>query len=420
MAVVGGYLNGRLPDSVLVPIAPGQRLQPEAARAYLAMTSAAAQDGVRWTVTDSYRTLAQQTALAKTKGLYSEGGLAAKPGTSQHGYGLAVDLDLKQDGVTWLQRNAVRFGFSTIPREPWHWQYGGGTNSQGVSQMANPRVAGDFTVSTADIPNILAVIRYQESGSSAGNYTAHAKVGTASGAYQYTDATWGGYGGYPTAAAAPPAIQDAKARDDVQRVIQTYGGSAAAIPMWWYYPASLDNPTLLDTIPGKGNTLTIRSYTTKWLTALRTNLTNNGGPGESGPFTNMQGAVGDTNGDDDCLWRLPNVDPLTSLPGVGRFFPSTDACVMSRPQGRALAGATALVLGGIVMLIGFAFVMKAELSPPTITVAGQGASMMTAPGNAQPLGGNPIATSRTRTRSSLTAPKPWTRAGSMRPAGLEG
>lgn len=114
--------NGRLPDESLMSIGGGHRLQPVAAQAWLRMVQDAAAQGVHLTLTDSYRDFATQVRLAEEKGLYSQGGLAAEPGTSQHGWGLAVDVD---QGREWLAQNASRYGFETIPREPWHWQYVG-------------------------------------------------------------------------------------------------------------------------------------------------------------------------------------------------------------------------------------------------------------------------------------------------------
>ena len=115
--------NGRLPASALSSIGGGHRLVKFVAGAYLAMKSAAARAGVSWGVTDSYRSYAAQLSVARRKGLYSKGGLAAVPGTSNHGWGRAVDLALNSRAYNWLRANAARFGFRSIPREKWHWEY---------------------------------------------------------------------------------------------------------------------------------------------------------------------------------------------------------------------------------------------------------------------------------------------------------
>lgn len=122
--------NGRLNPSNLTSIGGSHRLRADAARAYLAMVEAARADGISWSITDSYRTYETQVRLAQEKGLYSQGGLAAAPGTSNHGWGLAVDLGggVNRNGTpenNWLRANANRFGFFTIPREPWHWEFRG-------------------------------------------------------------------------------------------------------------------------------------------------------------------------------------------------------------------------------------------------------------------------------------------------------
>lgn len=115
--------NGRLPSSSLASIGNGHKLVGYAARAYLTMRAAAARVGITWGVTDSYRSYAAQVSVAKRKGLYSKGGLAAVPGTSNHGWGRALDLALSSRAYQWLKSNAARFGFRTIPREKWHWEY---------------------------------------------------------------------------------------------------------------------------------------------------------------------------------------------------------------------------------------------------------------------------------------------------------
>lgn len=125
----GGHENGKIPAVALQPLAtaPGQSLRADAARAFDEMSRAHQSDvGRPLSVTDSYRTLAEQHAVAREKGLYKNGGLAAVPGTSNHGWGLAVDLDLNAESQRWMRANGARYGFKEdTAREPWHWAFYG-------------------------------------------------------------------------------------------------------------------------------------------------------------------------------------------------------------------------------------------------------------------------------------------------------
>ena len=56
----------------------------------------------------------------------------ARPGTSMHERGLAIDftqgggtLSRGSSGFAWLKANASRFGFYNLPSEPWHWSTNG-------------------------------------------------------------------------------------------------------------------------------------------------------------------------------------------------------------------------------------------------------------------------------------------------------
>lgn len=117
--------NGRLDETALSLIGIGNhRLAPAAAEAFRRMRADAAAQGIAIGATDSYRDYDQQVDLVSRKGLYSNGGLAAQPGTSQHGWGLALDLDVDESGLAWLRANAARYGFfEDVPREPWHWEF---------------------------------------------------------------------------------------------------------------------------------------------------------------------------------------------------------------------------------------------------------------------------------------------------------
>jgi hypothetical protein len=135
-ADVSGYPNGQIPRSALCPLwgAEWQVLRADAAATFNALSQAyAARFGRPICVTDSYRTLEMQVDVHRRKP-----NMTAVPGTSNHGWGTAVDLC---DGVNrfdspthaWMQANAPRFGWfhpgwaragSTRP-EPWHWEFAG-------------------------------------------------------------------------------------------------------------------------------------------------------------------------------------------------------------------------------------------------------------------------------------------------------
>ncbi|RYV50717.1 M15 family metallopeptidase [Pengzhenrongella frigida] len=122
---LAAYGNGRIPADALASIgSTGHRLWAPATKAYDQLTAAAARDGVTIGITDSYRSYESQVDVAERKGLYSQGGLAAAPGTSDHGWGRSLDLDLDAKALAWMKANAGTYGFvADTPRESWHWTY---------------------------------------------------------------------------------------------------------------------------------------------------------------------------------------------------------------------------------------------------------------------------------------------------------
>ena len=119
------YGNGKIPAEALTQISgSNHRLWAPAAGAFEQLRAAAAKDGVTIGITDSYRSYEAQVDVAQRKGLYKNGGLAADPGTSPHGWGVALDLKLDSQAQAWMRTNASQFGFvEDTPREPWHWVF---------------------------------------------------------------------------------------------------------------------------------------------------------------------------------------------------------------------------------------------------------------------------------------------------------
>lgn len=110
-------------------------IRPDASNAFSAMENAFSKAfGSGIPVQEGFRSLAKQQYLydGYRRGLPGFN-LAAKPGTSNHGTGIAVDLggafmNSNSPQHRWLQANGPRFGWYWVGRtfsqvEPWHWEY---------------------------------------------------------------------------------------------------------------------------------------------------------------------------------------------------------------------------------------------------------------------------------------------------------
>jgi hypothetical protein len=133
---VGAQANGFLDAATLCPLrdAAGESLSAPAAEAFNRMSEhARATTGAPLCVGDSYRPYGEQVSVFSSKP-----GLAAVPGTSNHGWGLALDLcgGVERFGSSahrWMKANAGAFGFvhpewarqGGSKPEPWHWEFAG-------------------------------------------------------------------------------------------------------------------------------------------------------------------------------------------------------------------------------------------------------------------------------------------------------
>ena len=153
---IKGMTNGQIPSNVMEPC--GIRsfvLQREAARSMRALVKKARRDGIPLSATGTYRSYQGQVTLfykrfdntpRNTRKRFWQGknwwlkvnrygnpvAGAAVPGTSNHGWGLAVDFSVRNKlgqekplnaaALDWLAKNGPSFGWwNTASDENWHW-----------------------------------------------------------------------------------------------------------------------------------------------------------------------------------------------------------------------------------------------------------------------------------------------------------
>lgn len=135
-----GSANGLLATKDLCTLWDGRtRLRADAASALTELNNMyVARYGADMCIESGYRSLAEQRAVKAVRG-----GLAASPGKSNHGWGLAIDFCKSMTWGTrwdWLLQNGPVFGFENPewakpggsgPQERWHWEYIPGVKADG-------------------------------------------------------------------------------------------------------------------------------------------------------------------------------------------------------------------------------------------------------------------------------------------------
>jgi hypothetical protein len=150
------YKNGELPPDKLRPIlneakynfpavnkSDGGRVRlfTEASLSLDKLLAAATHANIKLRINSAYRTYADQARVFRTNCSNDIGtgrctrrkgkNLTAIPGSSNHGFGLAVDfannggkqLNESMPEYKWVAENAPKFGFKRIASEAWHWEY---------------------------------------------------------------------------------------------------------------------------------------------------------------------------------------------------------------------------------------------------------------------------------------------------------
>ena len=113
-----------------------------------------------------YRSMAEQQKLWNASD--KSGRMVAKPGSSMHEKGLAVDLGPPSQ-YGWLRANAGKFGLTNYAPEPWHWELKGASSAgnrtdYGISGTA-PTSSGGASVTGSFVSNMV-----KSNSSAAGAY----------------------------------------------------------------------------------------------------------------------------------------------------------------------------------------------------------------------------------------------------------
>jgi len=161
----GGWSNGFIPRETLKPIpwATAYVLRSDATDALTALNEAfkAKFGGDIW-ISDAYRDYASQEYEKARWCSLGNCGNAADPGTSNHGWALAVDLgsgiaSFSTDEYAWMQQNGPIYGWrhpawaepDGAHPEPWHWEFwgwagaAGGSGTGDAKQYALQQLGGD-------------------------------------------------------------------------------------------------------------------------------------------------------------------------------------------------------------------------------------------------------------------------------------
>lgn len=150
--------NGKVPARLLTKLSTGGHLHHVAARAWESMRQEAAKAGVELTHVGAYRSYEEQVHLFRKRYQATANGAkvtrrwggityylrpgnapSATPGTSNHGWGLAIDVASagEERRLRWLLEHAVSFGFSWEVADPnnpnfevWHLRYHAGSTEE--------------------------------------------------------------------------------------------------------------------------------------------------------------------------------------------------------------------------------------------------------------------------------------------------
>jgi LAS superfamily LD-carboxypeptidase LdcB len=123
-----GARNGYVPASMRANVNSKCSMYNFAAGPLAVMIQDAAKAGIQLTTSSCYRDYVGQVAVRKYWCSVGQCGNAAVPGTSNHGWGKAVDfagMTWTSANRRWMEANGGRYGFVPLSIESWHWDWVG-------------------------------------------------------------------------------------------------------------------------------------------------------------------------------------------------------------------------------------------------------------------------------------------------------
>lgn len=141
----------------------------------------------------------------------------------------------------------------------------------------------------------MSAMRSVESGGGVpgrANYSAigpSTKYGTAKGAYQFIDSTWGGYGGYSRADQAPPQVQDQRAAQLMSQYYKQFGSWEMVAVAWHGGPGAAQRAQRTGRITGSDVNMSTQNYVNKVMGIMGSG---GGGAGGAGNMSMIAGGAG--------------------------------------------------------------------------------------------------------------------------------
>jgi len=170
-------------------------------------------------------------------------------------------------------------------------------------------------------------LKQMESGGNYQIFGPQTKYGRASGAYQFIDSTWGGYGGYTRAADAPPAVQDQRARELITQYFTgpARGDWGAVAVAWHAGPGKI--PEYFDgTLNSRDVNMSTRNYVNKVVGGMHNY------PGIDASVVPLPmdmsgtGSVDDANADVQDAWELAR--RMLDDYGLSELFPEIEGYLL--------------------------------------------------------------------------------------------